>query len=296
MNQLYLGINLAAAMFLVSGNCAAFYATGGQVHNKNIRIVINFPPRLIKLLGLSADQKAQLQAILRKAESALLNVEMEKLRAMPGWQNAAMKTSIDEAAVKQRQGEVVASEAKRLQVNVEMFAQMRKVLTDEQVSRIRAELPLENNDFVVEVRLPEGFNDIGISGEQQSRLQAMVHSREPQMVALSRQAQARRIALEPDQELVRDVAATLGGAQKCPDRIAQHRDLPARRHPVEPVAAAAAFVIMRLTPRQRLQRRAGGGQLGRGEKQDRRADTQDELRGPQRHDYFARPTSTAVEQ
>ena len=196
MNQLYLGINLAAAMFLVSGNCAAFYATGGQVHNKNIRIVINFPPRLIKLLGLSADQKAQLQAILRKAESALLNVEMEKLRAMPGWQNAAMKTSIDEAAVKQRQGEVVASEAKRLQVNVEMFAQMRKVLTDEQVNRIRPELPLENNDFVVEVRLPEGFNDIGISGEQQSRLQAMVHSREPQMVALSRQAQARRIALE----------------------------------------------------------------------------------------------------
>lgn len=212
MNQLYLGINLVVAMFLVavllfvtikgqsgkgqSGKSVAFYVVGGQDYKKDIRVVINFPPRIIKLLALSTDQKAHLQAILSRAESDLLSAELEMLRAFPALQKAIMNAAFDEGAVKQRQGELVAANAKRVQVNAEMFARMRKVLTSEQVTRIRPELPLEHNDFYLNVQPPEGFSDIGLSRDQESQLQTVIHSRDQKMMTLSRKAQAARIALE----------------------------------------------------------------------------------------------------
>jgi Spy/CpxP family protein refolding chaperone len=46
------------------------------------------------------------------------------------------------------------------------------------------------------VQLPEGISDVGLSRDQQSQLQTVIHSRDQEMIALSRKAQAARIALE----------------------------------------------------------------------------------------------------
>ena len=92
-----------------------------------------------------------------------------------------------------------------------------------------------------------------------------------------------------------DVAAAFGAAQKGADGIAQDRDLAARGNPVEPMAAAATLIIMRLPPRQRLRPAAGRGVRG-GKQEKRRACSQDELQATQRHCYLASPTRTAVEQ
>jgi Spy/CpxP family protein refolding chaperone len=207
MNQFYLGINLVAALFLAAvllfvilkgqgGKSAAANAPRRQDYTRNLRVVIRFPPRIIKLLALSTDQKTQLQAIITRAENDLFRAELEKQSALSALQNAIMKAAFDESAVKQRQGELVIANDKRVQVHAEMFVAMRKVLTSEQVTRIRPELPLEPNALQLIVQLPEGFSDIGLSGDQNSQLQALIHSREPRLIALGRKAQAARVALE----------------------------------------------------------------------------------------------------
>jgi hypothetical protein len=111
-------------------------------------------------------------------------------------QKAIINAAFDEGSVKQYQGELVAASAKRVQVNVEMLAKMRKILTSEQVTRIRPELPLEHNDYQLVVQIPDGFSAIGVSRDQELQLQTVIHSRDQEMIALSRKAQAARIALE----------------------------------------------------------------------------------------------------
>ena len=217
MNQLYLGINLVAALFLVavllsvtikgqggkghrgkvrSGNSVILYGPGIQDYRKVIRISINFPPQIIKLLALSTAQKAQLQAIISTGESGLESAELDKLSAFSALQKAIMTAAFDDGAVKQHHGELVAATAKYVQVNAEMFAKMRQILTFEQVTRLRPKLPLEHNDFYLKVQLPEGLSDVGLSGDQQSQLQTVIHRRDQEMVALSRKAQSARLALE----------------------------------------------------------------------------------------------------
>jgi Spy/CpxP family protein refolding chaperone len=72
---------------------------------------------------------------------------------------------------------------------------MRKVLTSEQVDSIRPELPLEDNALKVRVQL-QGFCDIGLSVDQNSQLQRIIHSREQTLIALGRKEQTARLALE----------------------------------------------------------------------------------------------------
>lgn len=171
------------------GKWATSRAAGGQDYNTKPRWTITFPRRIIKLLALSTDQKAQLQAILRRYESDLLSAEQEKYRAFMALEKAIMN-AFDEGAVKQRQGEVVAAGAKYIQVNAEMLMEMRQVLTSEQVTRVRPELLLERNDHQLIVHLPEGFSDIGLSSDQHTQVGTVVRSRVPKMMTLSRKEKA----------------------------------------------------------------------------------------------------------
>jgi Spy/CpxP family protein refolding chaperone len=168
------------------GKSAASDAAGGQV---------TFPRRIINLLALSTDQKAQLQAILSRFQDGVLTAELEKQRAFNALEKAIM-SGFDEGAVKQRQAEVVAASAKRVQNNVEMLTEMRKILTSEQVTRIRPELPLKSNDYELNVQLSEGFSDIGLSSDQNSQVGTVVGSRVPKMMTLSRKEKAAHEALE----------------------------------------------------------------------------------------------------
>ncbi len=207
MNQLYLGINLVALVFLAavflfaaikgqSSKSAASNAAGRQDYNTKFRLVITLPPRITKLLALSTDQKAQLQAVPSRFQDDLLSAEQEKRRAFTALAKVIMNDALDESAVKQRQGELVAANAKRVQVNIELHTAMRKVLTSEQVTRIRPELPLERNDYQLIVQLPEKFSDIGLSSDQNSQVGTVVNSRVAKMMTLSQKEKAAREALE----------------------------------------------------------------------------------------------------
>jgi len=171
-------------------------AASGQSYNTNIRLVITLPPRITKLLDLSRDQNAQLQAISGKYGGSLLSADQEKQRAFTALSKAIMNPAFDEGAVKQRQSEFVAASGKRVQVIAQMLTEMRKVLALKQVSRIRPELPLERTDYQLVVQLPEGFSSIGLSRDQNARLGTLIRSSEPKMIALSRKEKAAREALE----------------------------------------------------------------------------------------------------
>jgi Spy/CpxP family protein refolding chaperone len=171
-------------------------AAGGQSYKTNIRLVITLPPRITKLLDLSRDQHAQLQATSGKYGGTLLNAEQQKQRAFTALQKAIMNPAFDEGAVKQRQSQLVAASDKRVQVIAQMLTEMRKVLTSKQVIRIRPELPLERTDYQLIVQLPEGFSAIGLSRDQNARLGTVVRSSEPKMIALSRKEKAAREAFE----------------------------------------------------------------------------------------------------
>jgi hypothetical protein len=107
-----------------------------------------------------------------------------------------MNASFDEGAIKAREGELVAAKGKRIDVIAAMLAEMRKVLSSEQLTRIRPELPIERYDLQLIVQLPEGFSDIGLSADQQSQVQAVIRSREQKLIAVSRKEKAARTALE----------------------------------------------------------------------------------------------------
>jgi len=171
-------------------------AASSQSYNTNIRLVITLPPRITKLLDLSTDQKAQLQAISERYGGAILSAEQGKQRAFTLLPKAIMNPAFDEGAVKQRQNELVAASDKRVQVIAQMLIEMRKVLTARQASRIGPELPLERTDYQLIVQLPEGFSAIGLSGDQNARLGTVIHGSEQKMIALSRKEKAAREALE----------------------------------------------------------------------------------------------------
>ncbi len=171
-------------------------AASSQSYNTNIRLVITLPPRITKLLDLSIDQKAQLQAISESYGSAILSAEQDKQRAFTALPKAVMNPSFDEGALKQRQSELVAASDKRVRVIAQMLTDMRKVLTSRQASRIGPELPLERTDYQLIVQLPEGFSSIGLSRDQNARLGTVIHGSEPKMIALSRREKAAREALE----------------------------------------------------------------------------------------------------
>jgi len=177
-----------------SRSSAAANAAGRQGYNRKTRSA-TFRSQIIKRLALSTDQKAQLQAIQSRFQEGLSAAEREKQRAFIVLEKAIM-SAFDDGAVKQRQGEVVAAGAKRVQVYAEMLTEMRQVLTSEQVARIPRELPLERSDYQLSVHLPEGFSDIGLSSEQISEVGAVVRSRVPKMMSLSRKEKAAREALE----------------------------------------------------------------------------------------------------
>jgi Spy/CpxP family protein refolding chaperone len=199
MSQLWV---LLVGMFLFvtgkgqSDKWASARGAHRQDYHTNIRLVIKLPPRIISLLDLSTDQKAHLQAISDRYGSSLLSVHQEKQKAFSSLEKAIMSATFAEGAVKQREGELVAASAKRVEVIAQMLTEMRKVLTSEQVRRIRPELPLERTDYQLFVQLPEGFSAIGLSRDQNAQLATLVRSREPQMIALSRKEKAAREALE----------------------------------------------------------------------------------------------------
>lgn len=165
-------------------------------HYTKIRLVITLPARITKLLALSTEQQAQLRAISNRFESDVLSAEQEKQRAFAVLQQVIMKADFAEGAVKQRQDELVAANAKRVSVIAEMLAEMSKTLTSEQMTRVRSELPIERNDPQLIVQLPEGLSDIGLSHEQDSQLLTVVRSRQQQMFSVSRKEQAARKDLE----------------------------------------------------------------------------------------------------
>jgi Spy/CpxP family protein refolding chaperone len=171
-------------------------AAGSQNKYKKIEVVITYPPRLIKLLALSPDQKTQLQSVINKFQREFTNVEEESDKAFFSLQRGIMSASFDDAAIKLHQGELVAAQAKRVKVRTEMLAEMRRILTAEQLTRLRPELPIERTDLQLIVQLPEGFSNIDLSHDQHLQIQAMIHSREPKMIALSHKEKAARIALE----------------------------------------------------------------------------------------------------
>ena len=105
-------------------------------------------------------------------------------------------SAFDKGTVKQRQGELVAASAKRVQVYAEMLKEMRKVLTSEQITRIRPELRYKRNHHQLNVPLPEGFSDIGLSHDQHREVGTVVCNRVPKMMTLSQKEKAAREALE----------------------------------------------------------------------------------------------------
>ena len=153
---------------------------GGQDYNTTTGLVITFPRRIIRLLVLSTDQKSQLQAILKRFQEGLLTIELEKQIAFTALEKAVM-SAFDKGTVKQRQGELVAASAKRVQVYAEMLREMRKVLTSEQITRIRPELRYKRNHHQLNVPLPEGFSDIGLSHDQHREVGTVVCNRVPKM-------------------------------------------------------------------------------------------------------------------
>jgi Spy/CpxP family protein refolding chaperone len=215
MNQFFLGTNLVAVIVVAAvtlllvagfirqtGKSAASNAARGQdsyttVQSnkyKNLRLVMTFPHRISNLLALSRDQQARLQAISTRFEDPLTSAEQEKIRAFTALEKAVMNAA-GEGVVTQRQRELVAANAKRLQVDAELLVEWRKVFTTEQVTRIRHELPIERNDLQLIVQLPEGFSEIGLSPDQQSQLQTVIRN-EQKMITLSQKEKAGRAALE----------------------------------------------------------------------------------------------------
>src|SRR5215218_8602226 len=158
----------------------------GQDCNTKTWLDINFPHRVVRQLALSTDQKTQLDAISSRFEDGLLTADLEKQKAFTAMEKAIMN-AVDEDAIKQRQDELVAASAKRVQVYAEMLTEWRKVLTSAQVTRIRPELPLERNDVNnVNVQLPERFGDIDLSWDQNSQVGTVVSSSVPKMMTLNR--------------------------------------------------------------------------------------------------------------
>ena len=156
---------------------------GGKDYNTKTRWD-TIPRRVIRLLALSTDQEAQLQAILSRFQDRLLTAEMEEQRAFTPFEKSIM-SAFDEGAIKQRQAELVAASAKRVQDYSEMLIEIRKVLNPEQVLRTSPELTLDRNDHQFNVQLPEGFSDIGLSDDQHSQVAGVFSSRVPKMMTLS---------------------------------------------------------------------------------------------------------------
>jgi Spy/CpxP family protein refolding chaperone len=212
MKQIYLATNVAAVTVLAAAvllfavmvsnmrgqarRPAAAYAGDGPSQETNVRLVVTFPPRINKLLDLSANQEAQLQAVSGRFQNDLVAAEQDGRSAFSALQKAVMNAQLSDVDVKQRQGQLIAANAKRVQVNASMLGEMRKVLTSDQLTRLSPELPIERHGLQLVVQLPEGLSAIGLTRDQESQLQTVAHSREQAMIALSRKEKAARAALE----------------------------------------------------------------------------------------------------
>lgn len=176
--------------------------------------------KLIAAVDLSAEQRAEIKAILvaeRPEISALADRELEARTALL---DAVQRPTTDEAAVRAASAGVSAVDVDAALERADVYARIAAVLTDEQraaaasfVSEIR---PAVTREIDRSVGPKAGIDGLDLTDEQRAEIEAILASHEAAFEALGERERAAREALvaairqpSPNEAAVREASAAV---------------------------------------------------------------------------------------
>lgn len=97
-------------------------------------------PEIIRTIGLTEEQQSRLDAVFRGAATDLIDTRGEIEKATIALRAELDKPQLDRPAIRAIAARINQARGRKFERELMMFADMRAVLSDEQWSRMRAEL------------------------------------------------------------------------------------------------------------------------------------------------------------
>jgi Spy/CpxP family protein refolding chaperone len=94
------------------------------------------PMNLLRRIGITQEQLRQIRQIRRDNDDRIVAVGRRLREARRALEQAMVKEPFDEAVVKRRAEELAQAQAEAVRLHAEIRAQIRKILTPEQVNRL----------------------------------------------------------------------------------------------------------------------------------------------------------------
>jgi Spy/CpxP family protein refolding chaperone len=94
------------------------------------------PMNLLRRIGITQEQLRQIRQIRRNNDDQIVAVGRRLREARRALEQAMIKEPFDEALVKRRAEELAQAQAEAVRLQAEIRAQIRKILTPEQVNRL----------------------------------------------------------------------------------------------------------------------------------------------------------------